>query len=175
MIEVNALDSLLQTAIIPALKGSSGVGPTDLPIFLLNNVVMYDTDPSNCCILGYHNAYLSTTTGATAGKLQTYVVVNYDSTAAGAFVGAFPDAPDSVGLSGVLADWMDNPTTLNQTPNWAGGPISSPVVRTALRSVCRRHHPCRPPHHPNFTLSPRPNSPTMYRIWHSKHGSTATP
>jgi hypothetical protein len=132
MIEVNALDSLLQAAIIPALKGSSGVVPTDLPIFLLNNVVMYDTDPTNCCILGYHNAYLSTTTGATAGKLQTYIVVNYDSTAAGTFTGALPDAPDLVGLSAVIADWMDNPTMLNQTPNWAGGPISSPVCANRL-------------------------------------------
>jgi hypothetical protein len=150
MIEVNALDSLLQTAIIPALKGSSGVVPTDLPIFLLNNVVMYDTDPSNCCILGYHNAYLSTTTGGTAGKLQTYVVVNYDSTLAGAFTGAFPDAPDSVGLSAVIADWMDNPTMLNQTPNWAGGPISSPVCANRLEVSV----PTAPP-------VPNPTPPTM--------------
>jgi hypothetical protein len=131
-IEVNALDNLLQTQIIPALKGSSNVVPTDLPIFLLSNVVMYDTDVANCCILGYHNAYLSTTTGATANKLQTYIVVNYDSTLAGAFTGAFPNAPDSVGLSAVIADWMDNPTTLNQTPNWSGGPISPSVCANRL-------------------------------------------
>jgi hypothetical protein len=146
MIEVNALDSLLQAAIIPALKGSSGVGPTDLPIFLLNNVVMYDTDPIKCCILGYHNAYLSTTTGATAGKLQTYVVVNYDSTAAGTFTGAFLNAPDLVGLSGVLADWMDNPTMLNQTPNWFGGPILSSACANRLEvSVPTAPPPVPPP------------------------------
>ena len=48
-----------------------------------------DTDPqgAGCCILGYHNAYFSLTTGATAGKIQTYIVANYDSTGGSNFSG----------------------------------------------------------------------------------------
>ena len=42
LIEVNDFDSLLQNQILPALKGTAGVVPTTLPIFLLSNVVMYD-------------------------------------------------------------------------------------------------------------------------------------
>jgi hypothetical protein len=135
VIEVNQLDALLQETIIPKLKGA-GLTPTTLPIFLLANVVMYDSTLPGppCCILGYHNAYLSTTTGATAGKLQTYVVVNYDSTAGMLNPGAFPGAPDIAALSTVLPGWIDNPTTLNVTPGWSGtiNGVTSPPCQTAL-------------------------------------------
>jgi hypothetical protein len=127
MIEVNDLDTLLQTQIIPALKGASNITPTTVPIFLLTNVVMYDSNlpvGQQCCILGYHNAYFSLTTGATAGKIQTYIVANYDSTGGTAngvlFAGAFPTAPDLAGMTNMIAGWMDNPTTLNPTPSWLG-------------------------------------------------------
>jgi hypothetical protein len=126
-IEVNDLDTLLQTQIIPALKSQSGITPTMVPIFLFTNIVMYDANlPSGqqCCILGYHNAYFSITTGATAGKVQTYIVANYDSTAGTksgvVYTGAFPTAPDIAGLTNMIAGWMDNPTTLNPTPSWPG-------------------------------------------------------
>jgi hypothetical protein len=125
-IEVNELDTLLQQEIIPALKAKSGITPTILPIFLLSNVVMSHTDVTTtpyttyCCILGYHSAYPSATTGATAGKLQTYIVANYDTTSGSNFAGAFPDAPDLVALSNMIAAWIDNPTTLNTTPPWTG-------------------------------------------------------
>jgi hypothetical protein len=122
VLEVNQLDALLQGTIIPKLKTTSDLTPTNLPIFLLSNVVMYDSTLAGqpCCILGYHNAYKSITTGATAGRLQTYIVVNYDSTAGMLNTGAFPGAPDIAALSIVLPGWMDNPTTLNVTPSWLG-------------------------------------------------------
>jgi hypothetical protein len=137
VIEVNQLDALLQGTIIPKLKGA-GVTPTTLPIFLLSNVAMYDsTQP--CCILSYHNAYKSITTGATAGRLQTYIVANYDSTycviCKPTYTGAFPNAPDITALSTVIPGWMDNPTTLNVTPGWSGtinGVTSPPCHQTAL-------------------------------------------
>jgi hypothetical protein len=137
MIDVNELDTLLRTQIIPVLKGNS-VTPTTLPIFLLSNVVMYDSkvDPSpqglGCCILGYHNAYLSLTTGATAGKIQTYIVANYDSTGGANFPGAFPTAPDIVALANMVAGWVDNPTTLNTTPPWRGTINGVPGPQTTL-------------------------------------------
>jgi hypothetical protein len=130
MVDVNELDTLLQTQIIPALKGTSGVTPTVVPIFLFSNVAMSytvidttvtpNTSTTYCCILGYHNAYPSVTTGATAGNIQTYIVANYDTTAGNNFAGAFPAAPDLVALANMIAGWMDNPTTLNTTPTWIG-------------------------------------------------------
>src|SRR5262249_44161259 len=102
-----------------------------LPIFLFSNVAMTFTviidntvtppiTATYCCALGYHNAYLSTTTGASAGKIQTYIVANYDTTSGSNFAGAFPAAPDLVALANMIAGWIDNPTTLNTTPAWTG-------------------------------------------------------
>jgi hypothetical protein len=118
MIEVNAWDAMVQTQIIPLLS-KHGVKPKSLPIFLFSNVVMYDTIPANCCILGYHNAFIPSTSGA----LQTYVVVNYDTsgdTSTGVLTSpsVFPTALDSVAMSHEIAEWMDDPTTTNPTPPW---------------------------------------------------------
>jgi hypothetical protein len=106
-IEINAWDSLVQGTILPQLA-SHGVGATTLPIFLFYNVVMYDTVPGNCCILGYHGAF---TDGV--GALHTYSVVDYDET------GAFGSSvQDITVMSHEIAEWMDDPTGLNPTPAW---------------------------------------------------------
>jgi hypothetical protein len=119
MIDVSKWETYLQTVIFPALPHSH-VGPKMLPIFLFSNVVMFAGQ--QCCILGYHNAVPSAQTGAANGKLQTYIVANYDSTVGNSrgqvFTGAFPNAPDIVALANAVAGWMDNPTTLNPTPKW---------------------------------------------------------
>jgi hypothetical protein len=141
-IDVNDFDNLVQTTIIPELK-IVDVVPDVLPIFLLSNVVLTDSS-AGCCILGYHNAYLSAiTTGVFVNRLQTYVVANYDSTACtkscpapGNFTGAFPTAPDLVAISNTMAGWMNNPTTLNPTPPWSGtingvGPACQDIFEVA--------------------------------------------
>jgi len=166
LIEVNDFDSLLQNQIIPSLKGN-GITPTTLPIFLLSNVVMYESkvDPS-CCILSYHNAYLSLTTGATAGKLQTYIVANYDTTGgtvnsgtpkAVSYTGAFPKAaPNIVALANAVAGWIDNPTTLNPTPPW---PSSTSRGTERVLEVAYPQCPSPPPTPPlrgNLTTIPMP-------------------
>jgi hypothetical protein len=107
LIDISALDYAIIHGIIPTLA-RSGVGPTTLPIFLLNNVVMFDGVPSNCCILGYHQAFISGTSGA----LQTFVVANYDTS------GFFTEAQDITPLSHEIAEWMDDPTLVNPTPPW---------------------------------------------------------
>jgi hypothetical protein len=120
-IEVNQWDSYLRNTFFPALPRTSG--PGDLLIFLFTNVAMYDsTQPpgQQCCILSYHGAFPSQLGGAPNGQLQTYIVANYDSTNGKNFPGAFPTAPDLVAIANAVAGWMDNPTTLNPTPNWLG-------------------------------------------------------
>jgi hypothetical protein len=179
VIDVNDFDSLLQNQILPALKGSS-ITPTTLPIFLLGNVVMYDskvsgfdsTNPQGvgCCILGYHNAYLSLTTGATAGKLQTYIVANYDTTGGTttktstvksvSYTGAFPTAPNIVALANMVAGWIDNPTTLNPTPSWPSSTFSK--TASVLEVAYPQCYPTSPPATPaplggNLTTITMPN------------------
>jgi PKD repeat protein len=93
--------------ILPQLA-SRGVGPRTLPILLFYNVVMYDTNPRNCCITGYHNALLDN-----AMHLNTYVVSDYDET--GIF-GKF--LQDIMSMSRDIGEWMDDPTGGNTTPPW---------------------------------------------------------
>jgi len=102
--EINWLDNHLQKVVIPSLK-SQGVGPSNFPIFLLHNFVEYITTTSNCCVLGYHNAF-STTGG------QTYGLSMYDNSKA--FAGSF----DVSALSHEVGEWQNDPSTVNPTPAW---------------------------------------------------------
>jgi hypothetical protein len=121
MIDVNQWETYLRGTVFPRLPRLAG--PKLLLIFLFNNVVMFGPNISvgpKCCILSYHSAFPSPQTGAPGGQMQSYIVANYDSTSFGAFTGAFPTAPDITALANAVAGWINNPTTLNQTPGWAG-------------------------------------------------------
>jgi hypothetical protein len=107
--EINWLDNHLQQVVIPSLK-SQGVGPTTFPIFLLHNFVEYITTTSNCCVLGYHNAF-STSTG-----VQTYGLAEYDNSRS-----PLTGISDILGLSHEVAEWQNDPNTVNggnPTPSW---------------------------------------------------------
>jgi hypothetical protein len=108
VVEVNWLDNLLQTTVLPGLA-SSGVGPKTFPLFLVNNVVEFITDPSNCCVLGFHSA-MTTSTG-----IQTYGIADYETS------GAFPASANLRDIeiaSHEVAEWMDDPTGTNPTKRW---------------------------------------------------------
>ncbi len=101
--DINWWDAYVQNTLIPQLA-SQGVTPAVFPIFLFDSVFEYDADPSQCCILGYHNSY------APNNILQTYSISSYDTS--GAFGG------DVSVSSHELAEWMDDPDTSNPTPSW---------------------------------------------------------
>jgi hypothetical protein len=98
------LGALIEGTIIPSLK-SQGVGPANLPIFMLYNTVMYGKDPSHCCIGGYHGAFGS--------PVQTYSPFTYDTAGA---LGA--NAEDTAILSHELNEWQDDPLGNNPVPAW---------------------------------------------------------
>jgi hypothetical protein len=104
-IDVNWLDLGLKLFIIPSLA-SEGVGPTNLVTFMLYNTTMYNSNPSACCIGGYHGAYGS--------PVQTYSPFQYDS--AGFFGGAVGE--DTAIMSHEINEWQDDPLGNNPTPTW---------------------------------------------------------
>ena len=132
-VEINYWDNLVQTTLLPQLA-TQGVTLKDLPFFLFGNVVMYDTVTSNCCILGYHNSMGS---GAT---FQSYGNGLYDNT------GDFAGSGDVSAISHEVAEWMDDPNTVNPTKPWGhvgqvggcqsnlevGDPLSGTVFNDAL-------------------------------------------
>jgi hypothetical protein len=100
---INWLDNHLQKVVIPSLK-SQGVSSTTFPVFLLHNFV--EISGTQCCILGYHNTF-NTSAGA-----QTYGLAMYDNT------GLFTGSGDISALSHEVAEWQNDPNTINPTPAW---------------------------------------------------------
>lgn len=103
--EINWLDNQLQTVVIPSLA-SQGVGTTTFPIFLLHNFVEFIGNPSQCCVLGYHNTF-----NRSAGA-QTYGLAMYDNS------GDFSGSSDISALSHEVGEWQNDPNTINPTPSW---------------------------------------------------------
>ena len=100
---INWLDPVIRRTVIPSLK----VSPATVPIFLLHNFVEYVGTASNCCVLGYHNAF------NTAAGVQTYALGDYDN---GAFFGF--SASDISALTHEVGEWQNDPYTTNPTPAW---------------------------------------------------------
>lgn len=106
-LDIGVWDNFLRNQLMPNLKGD--VTPTTFPIFLFYNVVMYDGDPNNCCILGYHSAFDNPSFG---GTFQTYSTSGFDSSQ------AFNGTSDVSILSHEVAEWLADPDGLNPTPPW---------------------------------------------------------
>lgn len=104
-VDINWLDNYLTTTGFKTLA-ANGITPGQLPLFMLSNVVMYDTTASTCCILGYHSA-----TNTTPG-IQTYAVADFDTS------GRFGTTADVSAFSHEIAEWMDDPLGTNPTPPW---------------------------------------------------------
>ena len=110
VINFSTFDNFVENTIIPFVSGQGG-GPTSFPIILLYNAVLADPfvvgTTDNCCILGYHNAFLN--------PVQTYGVIDFDSTR------AFTGTEDISVASHEIDEWINDPLGNNATPAWTGG------------------------------------------------------
>ena len=79
---------------------TSGFGPDTLPIFITHNVLQYQSNLSNCCILGYHYS-----TSGPIATAQTWVYATYlDPEIFGS-----PNFADTATLSHEIAEWLNDP------------------------------------------------------------------
>jgi len=98
--------------------------PTHLPIYLTNNVMLYDgTDPNNCCTFGFHGAseVVGLGTGSDHGNgnqpVQTFAWTSYVTP--GFFNPATAWALQDIhGLSHEIAEWGDDPFINNTVEPW---------------------------------------------------------
>ncbi len=175
--DISWWDNEVQTVLMPKLA-ARGFGSGDFPIFLLSNVVEYDTTPANCCILGYHNAFTNPADGGTT----TYGTAMYDNTH-----NAMAGVKDISVLSHEVAEWMDDPLVDgvdNNTTPWGnvgqvagcqtnlevGDPLSGTLQRTSLNG--RTWHPQELAFFSWFYHQ----SPSIgANRWYSSHGTFTAP
>ena len=103
LMDIDWWDNMVQTSIIPGLA-NQGVNTSNFPLFLFDSVFEYEGDLNNCCVLGYHSAFMP------GGVLQTYSIGSFDTS--GTFGG------DISIMSHEIGEWMNDPTTDNPTPAW---------------------------------------------------------
>jgi hypothetical protein len=103
LVDINWFDGV---EVPKLLKRVPGIKPNMLPIFLAYDVVFYQGDPNNCCIIGYHNATVTTK------GVQTYSEAGFIDS------GVFTGLDDVVALGHEVAEWLDDPFVNNNTPPW---------------------------------------------------------
>ncbi len=105
LVEIGAWDNYLTNTLLPQLR-AQGLTVQQFPMFVFLNVVMYQGNTSNCCILGYHNSI------SAPGGRQTYGVSMYDVSR------KFSGVSDISVYTHELGEWMDDPFVNNGTPAW---------------------------------------------------------
>lgn len=99
--------------------------PTHLPVYLTNNVMLYQGAPGNCCIIGFHGARAAGNGGGSANskgnaKVQTFAWASWVqpglySRANGGVNWALQDIH---ALSHEIAEWADDPFVNNYVNPW---------------------------------------------------------
>jgi hypothetical protein len=107
LVDINFLDAV----VVSELTQIKGINPGTFPTFMIYNTGMSFGDPTNlnnCCAGGYHSIN-------PAGPLtfQTYSPFDFD--VSGFFV---PSANDTAIVSHEVAEWMNDPYVINNTPAW---------------------------------------------------------
>jgi hypothetical protein len=108
LVDINDLDAALVNLITGPLAGT--INPGTFPIFLMKNVVEYVAEPwfdNNCCVLGYHGAFLS------GLQVQIYSPFVFETTG-----GFGPTILNTAVLSHEIGEAINDPTGGNPTPPW---------------------------------------------------------
>ena len=103
------------TTPIGAAENSGDFKTREIGTFLFNNAYLYDTVPSNCCILGFHTYDQEPGSAANGWKEKRYVM-NYSSwVTPGLFGASFADITP---LSHEMSEIFNDPFVNNATPWW---------------------------------------------------------
>lgn len=107
---------------ITNLLGSLGyVDPTHLPIFLTNDVLLYEgKNPSNCCVIGFHGAKNQSSNGQGNQPVQTFAWASWVSPGLYSRANGGTDwaLQDIHALSHEISEWADDPFVNNSVEPW---------------------------------------------------------
>jgi hypothetical protein len=117
------------------LLNSLQIDPTTVPIFLTDNVMLYDGTYDNCCTIGYHGAGMPVGHGAGSANgqgnnpVQTFIYAAWSKP--GTYSGFYSDysgtrtyprptrgIADIHALSHEVAEWLDDPYVNNAVQPW---------------------------------------------------------
>jgi hypothetical protein len=119
------------------LVSSLHLDPGTLPVFVTNNVYLYENhDFTDCCVLGFHGAAhvtgngLGSAHGKGSQAVQTFIYAAYvqPGTWTTSSTPASPDGSDGYyiddinGLSHEISEWADNPFDTNAVNPWLTPP-----------------------------------------------------
>lgn len=103
------------STVLGSAENTGDVTPSDMSTFLFPNTFLYQGDPSQCCVLGFHSYDLEPGSAAN-GFREKHYVMNYSSwISPGIFGGGFEDI---TALSHELAETFSDPFVNNATPVW---------------------------------------------------------
>jgi hypothetical protein len=106
------------------ITSSSFIDPTHLPIFLTDEVMLYEgTDPGNCCVIGFHGASKVPGNGGGSNNSNGNAVVQTYAWASYVTPGTFnPNSDwalqDIHALSHEISEWADDPFINNSVEPW---------------------------------------------------------
>lgn len=109
--EIDANFFLSQLNTIAQLEG---LKVSEVPIVLAPNVLLYENgNTSDCCILGFHTAYMTKSVSG-VNYVQTFVYATWLDP------GIFqdPDVQDTIALSHELSELINDPFVNNTAPKW---------------------------------------------------------
>jgi hypothetical protein len=138
LIEEHAFDNLLFPATVP-VDNTTPIGAAELAgdmttreitSLLFNNVFLYNTKISNCCVLGFHTFDFEPGDKRNGNRTRLFVT-NFSSwVTPGLLVGGFADITP---LSHEMAETFNNPFGINATPWWlSSDPIFGNICQDNL-------------------------------------------
>ena len=122
LIDINTFAGLLfppaapdNSTVIGAAEVAGDMTTRDITTLLFNNIFLFDANPSNCCVIGFHSYDLEAG-DAKNGNRQRRYVMNYSSWISnGIFSGGFEDV---TAFSHEMAELFNDPFVDNATPWW---------------------------------------------------------
>jgi hypothetical protein len=103
------------STVIGAAENAGDMRTRDMTTLLFNNVFLYQGNPNNCCIVGFHSYDLEPGIPANGNRERRYVM-NYSSwVTSGLFLFGFEDI---TALGHEIAETFNDPFVDNATPWW---------------------------------------------------------
>jgi hypothetical protein len=113
------------TTVMGAAEHAGDMKPSDITTLLLRDVYLFDGDPANCCILGFHSVDVEPGIAANHNRERDFVMAFASYLSDGVF-GAFSDITP---LSHEISELFADPFINNATPFWLS---IDPVTGAAL-------------------------------------------